>query len=199
MEKFLNLPEDKQKRITDAAFYVFGNNVYKKASTGDIATVAGISKGMIFHYFGSKKELYLYLLKLCGEILTAEQERNLDKSVTDFFDRIKMSSAIKIATLKEHPHILSFINHVHSETDSEVAAEIKTAFSTISASARDEIFDGVDYMRFKNPEAPELLMKLLIWAGMGVADSRLGANELDECLEVYTKCLDLMKENFYYL
>ncbi|MBP0955070.1 MAG: TetR family transcriptional regulator [Oscillospiraceae bacterium] len=31
----------------------------------EIAEEAGISKSLLFYYFRNKKELYLYLLKLC--------------------------------------------------------------------------------------------------------------------------------------
>ena len=44
MENFLNLPEEKQNTILDAAFAAFGANGYKKASIADIAAAAGISK-----------------------------------------------------------------------------------------------------------------------------------------------------------
>lgn len=61
LDKFLALPKEKQKAILDGAMQVFGSAPYKKASVGDIAKAAGISKGMVFYYFGSKKELYLFL------------------------------------------------------------------------------------------------------------------------------------------
>ena len=62
-EKFFALPEEKRRRIVNAAMEVFGKNEYKRASTDDIAARAGISKGLLFHYFGSKKELYFYLYR----------------------------------------------------------------------------------------------------------------------------------------
>ncbi|MCL2568131.1 MAG: TetR/AcrR family transcriptional regulator [Oscillospiraceae bacterium] len=75
METFLALPADKQKKIVDAALQVFSENTYSKASTGYIAATAGISKGMVFHYFGNKRALYFYLLDLCGDILTSAREQ----------------------------------------------------------------------------------------------------------------------------
>ena len=53
-EKFFALPEEKRRRIVNAAMEAFGKNEYKRASTDDIAARAGISKGLLFHYFGSK-------------------------------------------------------------------------------------------------------------------------------------------------
>lgn len=45
---------------------------------------------MIFHYFGTKKALYLYLINLCGDIMMNEVNEKFDNTVTDLFDRIKM-------------------------------------------------------------------------------------------------------------
>lgn len=55
---------------------------------------------MIFHYFGTKKALYLYLIDLCGNILMDEMDEKFDYTVTDFFDRIKLSSDIEISVMK---------------------------------------------------------------------------------------------------
>jgi len=65
MEKFLNLPMEKQNSIIDAALKTFAVHGYKKTSISDISSSAGISKAMVFYYFGTKKELYLYLVNTC--------------------------------------------------------------------------------------------------------------------------------------
>ena len=109
MEKFFRLPVEKQNIITDAALKSFGTNGYKKSSISNIATSAGISKAMIFHYFGTKKALYLYLMDLCSNILTKEMDEKFDNTVTDFFGRILISTNIKISVMKKHPEALSFL------------------------------------------------------------------------------------------
>ena len=47
--KFFTLPEEKQKRIINAAYVVFANSSYKKASMSRIAAAGGISKSLLFH------------------------------------------------------------------------------------------------------------------------------------------------------
>ncbi len=54
-EKFFALPEEKRRRIVNAAMEAFGKNEYKRASTDDIAARAGISKGLLFHYLAAKR------------------------------------------------------------------------------------------------------------------------------------------------
>jgi len=99
MEKFLSLPPEKQKKVIDSAFFVFGDLGYRKASAKDIAVAAGISKGMIFHYFGSKKALYLYLVDFARNIVLSGVQNHFDENNTDFFDRILMAARIKTEAL----------------------------------------------------------------------------------------------------
>jgi AcrR family transcriptional regulator len=197
MEKFLSLPAEKRKRIIDASLQVFGENTYRKASAGDIAAAAGISKGMIFHYFGSKRALYLYLISLCGDILTAERQGQIDMTATDFFDRIKLATVIKIAAMKKHPYILAFLKNVYIETDSEVVDEVREKISYGVSNAWEALLAGIDITKFKNPSAPALLAKLLTWAGEGVMESWFDDSDIDERLNDYIACLDLMRESFY--
>jgi len=197
MEKFMALPEDKQKKIIDAALQVFGENTYSKASTGNIAAAAEISKGMIFHYFGSKRALYFYLIEFCGNILKSEREKHLSYDITDFFDRIKFATSIKIAAAKKHPSLLTFLKNVYFETDSEVVDEIKEKISYGVSNSWDALMEKIDTTKFKDPYAPKLLVKLLTWASEGIMESRFGNSDSDERTKDYLDCLDLLKSNFY--
>ena len=109
LEKFFKLRAEKQEHIINAALTVFGRNGYKKASIADIAGEAGIAKGMVTYYFGSKKNLYLYLSQLCGRLLIQEVGGGIKQDVSDFFDRIKTAADIKIGLMKKHPAIISFL------------------------------------------------------------------------------------------
>ena len=52
---------EKRERIINAAINEFTKKGYRNASTNEIVKEAGISKGLIFHYFKNKKQLYLFL------------------------------------------------------------------------------------------------------------------------------------------
>gem|GEM_PF-5223972 len=58
-QAFMNLAEDKRQAIINAALKEFSINHYATASTNKIVSNANISKGILFHYFGSKK-IYIY-------------------------------------------------------------------------------------------------------------------------------------------
>ena len=199
MEKFFSLPIEKQNSIIDAALKAFSAKGYKKASASDIANTAGISKAMIFHYFGSKKALYLYLIEFCGATFMKELGEKLDNTVTDFFDRMKMISNIKISLLKEHPAILSFLSGIYFEKDEEVKGDVKTILSK-GDNVRDKFaFGGIDTSKFKDNINPELVMKMLYWIGEGYAARSSYQSEIDYdvLLKEMDDCLNLLKNNFY--
>ncbi|MEY8000089.1 TetR/AcrR family transcriptional regulator [Clostridium sp. Mt-5] len=199
MEKFFNLPVEKQNIIIDAALKSFDKNGYKKTSIRDIAAAAGISKSMVFHYFGTKKNLYLYLIKLCGNIIMKEVDEKFDYTVTDFFDRIKLSSNIEISVMKKHPAIPSFLTSMYFENDEEVKEDIKAILAE-GEDFRDKIaFDGMDYSKFKEGIDPKLVMKMLGWLTDGYINqlsSKTGV-DYEAFFKEFEECMDLLRNNFY--
>lgn len=55
--------EDRREQILDAALRVFGNKGFDRTSNKDIAREAGITTGLIYHYFESKAALLKSLLE----------------------------------------------------------------------------------------------------------------------------------------
>lgn len=199
MEKFLSLPIEKQNIIIDAALRAFGAKGYKKASISDIAAAAGISKAMVFHYFGTKKTLYLYLMNLCGTIIINEVNEKFDNSISDFFDRIKMSSNIEISVMKRHAAIPSFLASVYFENDEEVKDDIKAVLDSGEDFRNKIAFDGMDTSKFKEGVDLKLLMKMLMWMTDGYMKTLSDRPEIsfDTMQEEFNQCLDMLKNNFY--
>ncbi|ACV61456.1 transcriptional regulator, TetR family [Desulfofarcimen acetoxidans DSM 771] len=199
MEKFKNLSVEKQTIIIDATLLSFGTNGYKKTSVSDIAAAAGISKAMIFHYFGTKKTLYLYLIELCGNILMKEINEKFDANVTDFFGRIKLATDIKISVLKKHPSILSFLNSVYFETDDEVITEIKDFLAKGEVFRSKIVFDDMDASKFKDGIDPKLVMKMLVLLAEGYVcqSSSKAGFDFEPLHKEFNEYLDLLKKNFY--
>ncbi|OPY62230.1 MAG: transcriptional regulator BetI [Pelotomaculum sp. PtaU1.Bin065] len=200
MKKFLSLSAEKQNIFIDAALTCFGTNSYKKTSVSDIAVAAGISKALVFHYFGTKKALYFYLIDLCTHIIMNELDEKFDNAVTDFFDRIKLATSIEISVIKKHPAILSFLDSVYFENDDEVKADIKAILANSeSESLRSKIaFEGTDTSKFKDDIDPKLVMKILTLLADGYL-SKMPKTEIDlEALcEEFDDYINLFKRNFY--
>jgi AcrR family transcriptional regulator len=199
LEKFLSLSAEKQTVIINAALLSFSTNGYKKTSVNDIAAAAGISKAMIFHYFGTKKTLYLYLINLCGNILMTEIKKNFDTEVTDFFDRIKLATDIKISVMKKHPAILSFLNSMYFESDDEVKTDIKDILAKGEGFRSKIALDGLDASKFKDGIDPKLVLKMLVLLAEGYvsqSSSKAGL-DLEPLHKEFDEYIDLLKKNLY--
>lgn len=56
-------PDERKEQIYACAARLFGARPYSDVSTSDIAHEAGVARGLINHYFGTKRELYLEILR----------------------------------------------------------------------------------------------------------------------------------------
>ncbi len=61
--------QQRKEQILQIALEEFINKGYFGTSTREIAKIAGISSGLMFHYFSSKQELYEFLVEVgCSEM-----------------------------------------------------------------------------------------------------------------------------------
>lgn len=201
MEKFLNLPIEKQNFIIDAALKLFAMHGYKKTSISDIASAAGISKATVFHYFGTKKELYLYLVNTCVGSISTEVIEKFDDSITDLFDRILYTNMLKISLMKKHPYVPSFLQSAYFENDNEVKEEIKIIFSKDDGKTigKKITFEGADLSKFKDDIDPDLVMNIIDWLAEGYMSKISDEKEIDSdrLYKVFEECLLLLKKSFY--
>ncbi|GAA1034036.1 MULTISPECIES: TetR/AcrR family transcriptional regulator [Amycolatopsis] len=56
-------PDERKEQIYACAARLFGERPYSQVSTSDIAAEAGVARGLINHYFGTKRELYLEIVR----------------------------------------------------------------------------------------------------------------------------------------
>ena len=60
-----------RQRIVDAAVRIFSEQNYDDVAVSDIAKAAGVAHGLLFHYFGSKRGVYLEAMRGAAEQLEA--------------------------------------------------------------------------------------------------------------------------------
>lgn len=199
MEKFLALPTEKQERIIEAGYQCFGKMGYKKASAQDIAKAAGISKGMIFHYFGSKKGMYLYLIQTSSTEIMDAFHTGFDENVTDYFERFLMVTKCKVSCLKRHPSLLSFFTSLYTETDSELQEDLQALWEQGKQMRSDILFIHSDKEKFKKPEYADLTWKLLAGYGESFVNAAMtfGIDGLGEMQQEFEDCIQMLKQNLY--
>jgi AcrR family transcriptional regulator len=111
--------------MINAALKVFALNGYKHASTDDIVTEAGISKGLLFHYFGSKLGLYSFLYDYSVRFMKLELTSGVSSTSTDYFEIRKQMEYAKMQVLKNYSYMQGFLNRCKTEDVSEALLAIE--------------------------------------------------------------------------
>lgn len=111
------LPEAKKLAILESGIAEFSHKSYADASTDKITKNCGISKGLLFHYFGSKKEFYLFCLAQSLEKLVAATP---EPQLNDFFGIIFSVMDEKIRLCLEYPNEMRLVNMASREASVEV-------------------------------------------------------------------------------
>src|SRR5262245_42893956 len=100
-------PGQRREQILDAANALFAERAYDEVSIEDIAGAAGVTRGLVHHYFGGRKDVYIGLLERLG----AEREERLRQpqgrsararvadTVTRWLDWTETNRTIWLATM----------------------------------------------------------------------------------------------------
>ena len=90
-------PDARREQILECAVQLFGERPYAAVSTTDIARAAGVARGLLNHYFGTKRELYLEVVRTLVTItdlpgadvqLTGPLRERVERSVDWFLDTV---------------------------------------------------------------------------------------------------------------
>lgn len=171
-DRFLALDDDKQQRIINAALAEFAAKGYRQASTDRIVERAGISKGALFHYFGSKEKLYLYLLDWTANTMERVVSERLDLTEPDLFSRLLQGSRVKMEILREHPDIWRFWDTFESEKPDIASGWMAARIQDASPRIGELLLQGIDTTRFKPDLELTKAVNVIMWTLSGWTDAR---------------------------
>jgi TetR/AcrR family transcriptional regulator len=169
--KFLNLDLEKQDRIINAALKEFAQKGYDNASTNEIVKSAEISKGLLFHYFANKKQLFLFLYDYCVELTMKEFYDKIDFEEKDFFIRMRQGIIIKMELLRKYPEIIKFLGVTLIEESNEIKNQLDNKYKELMVSGYNTMFENIDMSRFKENMDIEKIVNIIKWTLEGFTTS----------------------------
>ena len=171
---------------------------YKKASVADIAEKAGVTKGMITYYFGSKKNLYIYLSQISSETIMSAIEKHIDPNIDDYFEKFKMISKIKLDILEKYPNMNNFLVALYAEKDKEVEEVVNNFVNQGLENRQAYLLENVDKTKFKEEANLDFLSNLIRWTTKGMVEE-LVATKQDSAkyTQFFWDYLDILKKTFY--
>ena len=195
MRKFLSLPKEKQDRIVTSAMTLFGEVGYKKAYISEIAAAAGISKALVFHYFGSKKGLYSYLVYYTGKIVMTEAQEKKDSRNKDFFDRAIVTLGFRLSIKSRYPAMSRFMDSVFNENEDEVASDIRRLLAITTDMHAKTTLDSGEESIFRDGVDPAQVVRLVEAYSEGVVSGWDHSSSVDETVADAALCINMLKRN----
>lgn len=171
-EKFFDLKKEKQDRMINAALKVFAMHGYRHASTDDMVREAGISKGLLFHYFGSKLGVYTFVFDYSVRYMTLELTSTIKKDETDFFELLKQKEQAKMQALRGYPYMQQFLDRCMVEDVSEALLAIEEK-RNIFAQNIEGIYSQIDLDSLPSGVNGEKLWRMLELTIKGLMTQRI--------------------------
>jgi TetR/AcrR family transcriptional regulator len=167
--KFYSLEREKQERIINAALKEFAKNGYEKASTNEIVKEAGISKGSLFNYFHSKKELYLFLLGYAAQMVE-KIYAEVDWDERDCFQRLRQIGLVKLKVFQRFPQAFNFLLALQQEDAPEVKAHVQSFSKNLISSGFEKGYRNIDWTKFRDDVDREKMLNIINWTLLGIAE-----------------------------
>ncbi|MDW3193690.1 MAG: TetR/AcrR family transcriptional regulator [Cytophagales bacterium] len=161
-EQFKELRDASRQKILESSLELFGTKGYKSTTISDIVKKAGISKGLIYHYFDSKEDILKQLVDFfieggqekVSELMTGSAKDRLNKIIDWFFRE-----------MREHEHQWAlFINLTVQVHDFDFIHEMATQKANGYVAMFTELFRELGY---ENPTAEARILGAL-FDGIGM-------------------------------
>lgn len=206
-DPFKKLDPKKRAYIIEVAMKEFANYGYADASTNRIVKEAGIGKGMLFYYFKTKEQLYLYLLDYgLTQIETAFLDQ-IDLSVTDFIKRMQQIAKKKMILFKAHPHLMAFLGTFMLKENQQlnVPTTIQERYQKLIIEGYQKMYQQIDRSLFKADMDADKAMQLIEWSINGyqqMLTARLKAEDfatldLSSYWDEFYQYLAVLKQAYY--
>ena len=197
-KNFFALEKDRRNQILNGAFRVFGENEYRKASTAEIAAAGGISKSLLFHYFGSKKALYLFLYDCGYDVIRENMRLETCGCRDDFFALLKWTNVKKLEIMQTYPDLFRFLVRAYFDEKSEASAEIREKNMQLTGNSIEHILAAVNPTKFKEGLDIRTLLKIIIWTSEGfMREQNIRALSTGEATAEFNQILDMLQGCFY--
>ncbi|WP_078409129.1 TetR/AcrR family transcriptional regulator [Priestia abyssalis] len=203
--KFLNLDKEKQDRIINAAIKEFAQKGFDKASTNEIVKEAGISKGLLFHYFQNKKQLYLFLYEHTIDVLMEKIMEKINWDEKDIFVRYRQIALLKIEIYKIYPEMLNFVKAIYKDSSSAVKIDIDRRGKEILESSLNKLFSDIDLSKFKKGIDTKKAINIINWTLEGFAyqmqekvlSLSLEQIDMEETMAEMEEYLNILRNSLY--
>lgn len=202
--KIPNSEDSKRKSILNAAMTEFCNG-YEKASTDAIVKSAGVSKGLLFHYFGTKKDLFLTAYDYAIQIIMKEFFDLINLDERDILERLRQIALLKMDLMQKYPMIFNFIAHASFPETNDVKNQIMEQRNKLTKDVYPKLFYDIDRTLFREDIDVDTAIRVILFTIESYSESQANPDkstedyyaEYSRYLSDLEKYIQLFRNSFY--
>ncbi|MGN0143694.1 MAG: TetR/AcrR family transcriptional regulator [Clostridium sp.] len=150
-----------KERILNVAIEEFAQNGYKAASTNIICKKADISKGLLYHYYNSKENLYITVVRHVIDSFKRNIAINIKDSNKKGIDYVEEYFDIKFKFFRENPLYSKIIVNLVIDNSIEKAKELSSEFQSYNNNLIHDVIKNIDMNpKFNKEKAFELIVMI---------------------------------------
>lgn len=163
---------ERKQQIFEAAVACFGRKGYHLTTMDDIAAECGLSKGSLYWYFSSKKELFLYLFSVIMDQTTQTWEQILNDETLTATEKLRATLSMFGPAMEEWLPFFGVMLEAWGQTrfDEDVEELMQSFYKPYIAMMTHILQDGAASGEFQitSPEATAAVI-LSLYDGMTLA------------------------------
>lgn len=157
----------RRAQLLETAAELFAEHGYARATTSQLAKAAGVTEPIIYRHFGSKRDLFIALVRRTSEETIAFWEQQLAKASTPAERLSTLVDGNPMVHPRFHNAYRVILQAITEVGDEGIAQALREHMATVHAFLAKEIESGQDAHKVTARYSPDLIAWLLIDVGLG--------------------------------
>jgi AcrR family transcriptional regulator len=132
-------PQQRREQLLDAGAALFAEKPFEDVLMEDVAAHAGVTRGLMYHYFPNKRDFYVAIFQRASDRLLASTGPDPDRSLAD---QLIAGLDAHIQYFVDHPHEALTVNRGALSDDPMIQAIITEELNAVGQRLIDGL--GVD-------------------------------------------------------
>lgn len=160
---------------------------FEQASTNAIAKAASLSKGLIFHYYPNKDDLFVATIEEALRRMNHDIQASLVYQSNDLFERFSELMSYKTLLLLHPDPAVTFITTLSLAADHRLRDQVRLMQEQFNGRLYQQLFEGLDLTRYRTDftiqEMMEISLMVLQQVGHQFIQPGMTQNQLQQQLE----------------
>jgi len=198
----IDIKNEKINRIINCGYEVFSKNDFEKASTNNIVKQAGISRGLLYHYFKDKQDLFDYLAYFSLKETLKIMEEKIDWNGTDLLDRIYQNMIARFEMMEKYPYMYDFLVKYQDRVQESI---VLAQADGVGKGFRERFYKhNIDLSKIKDGVDKEKMINVCRWTVRGIVreyfeqvNSGREKYNKEKASEICESYIEFLKNQFY--